>query len=81
MSTTTKVEYRIKPVTRFVVTRYFENEDGAAGVEERGEYDNEAVAFEVATALCKAEHQILGYLPADDRIQYPSRLECPSKAA
>jgi hypothetical protein len=68
----TKVEYRVRPITRFVVTRYHEEERGA-GCETKGEYDNANVAFEVGYALCKAEHERLGWPVGDERIQYPMR--------
>ena len=69
-----KLEYKVRPVTRYVVTRYMESESGRAGSSSRcGEYDNADVAYEVACALCKQEHDRLG-LPMDDgRIQYPKR--------
>jgi hypothetical protein len=69
------VEYRVRPVTRYVVTR-FESEitsNGSAcgGCEERGEFSNGDVAYQVGYALCKAEHETLGYQPGDERIKYP----------
>jgi hypothetical protein len=78
-----KIEYRVRPITRYVVTRY---EEGAgdesvavnarfAGSVQKGEYDNPDVAYEVAYALCKDEHQTLGWEPGDNRISYPQRLE------
>jgi hypothetical protein len=67
-----KVEYRVRPITRFVVTRYHESEGGnTGGTSERGQYDNAEVAHEVAYALCKAEHEQLGWPIDDERIQYP----------
>jgi hypothetical protein len=73
-----KIEYRVRPVTRYMVTRYHEEKlgEGAAatssgGVATRGEYDNEDVAYAVAYALCRAEHERLGWPPGDERIQYP----------
>lgn len=68
-----KVEYAVKPIIRYMITRYHElpNDEGA-GCETRGEYDNPDVAWEVAYALCKQEHERLGYEPDDMRIQYPS---------
>lgn len=66
----TKVEYKVRPITRYVVTRYHEIEHGA-GSETKGEYDNPSVAHEVAYALCKAEHEHLGWPVADMRIHYP----------
>ena len=69
-----KVEYRVRKITRYIVTRYYETEGGhTGGCEERGQYDNEAIAFEVATALARHEHHSLGYPPGDERIQYPRR--------
>lgn len=65
-----KIEHRVRPVTRYIVTRY--HEDGkAAGVSEKGEYDNRQVAHDVAYALCRQEHEQLGYELGDERIIYP----------
>jgi len=73
-----KVEYRVVPVTRYMITRYHELADGpGAGSETKGQFDNPTVAFEVAYALCKAEHDRLGFPPGDERIQYPRH---PSRA-
>jgi hypothetical protein len=66
----TKVEYRVREIKRFVVTRYHQSEHGA-GVDTKGEYGNPEIAYEVGYALCKAEHERLGWPVADDRIQYP----------
>lgn len=69
-----KVEYRVRPVTRYIVTRY--HEDGRnGGVEQRGEYDNFDVAYEVGYALARAEQDQLGWPPGDERMQYPQRIE------
>ncbi len=74
-----KIEYRVRPVTRYVVTRYHETDDGrTGGCETRGEFDSEAVAHDVAYALCKAEHDTLGYPPGDERVQYPKRAHMAS---
>lgn len=74
-----KVEYRIKPITRYVVTRYEEGRDETieigpkdwSGTSERGQYDNKDTAWEVAYALCQTEHAALGWPVGDERIQYP----------
>lgn len=50
-----KVDYRVRPVTRYVVTRW-EDGDNSCGSEQRGTFDNFQTAHEVAYALCKAEH-------------------------
>lgn len=65
-----KIEYKVRPVTRYIVTRYH-NCDNGAGVETHGEYDRERTAYDVAYALCKMEHDSLGYPPGDERVQYP----------
>lgn len=73
----TFVEYRVRPVTRYVVTRFErqESDDGNCGtcasVAEKGEFDNTKIAYEVGYALAKDEHRRLGYPPGDDRIRYP----------
>lgn len=67
-----RVEYRVRPVTRYIVTRFETKVGGASHVEERGEYGNEYVAYEVGTALCKAEHDRLGWPVGDERICYPA---------
>lgn len=73
------VEYRVRMVPRYFVTVY--REDGpAASSETRGEYDNPDVAHEVAYALCKAEHDRLGWPVDDSRIQYPKPYEEDQRA-
>lgn len=73
MSDITKVEYKVRKVTRYLVTRYEEIENGA-GSEPLGEFDHEPSAYKVAYALCKAEHDRLGFAPGDERIVYPDVL-------
>ena len=67
------IEYKVRPVTRYVVTRYEGN--GSVGTcEQRGEFDNVETAHAVAYALCRAEHERLGWSVGDERIQYPQPL-------
>lgn len=67
-----KLEYRVKKVERYIITRFVEDASNTSGsVSQRGEYENPDVAWEVAYALCKMEHERMGYPPADERIQYP----------
>lgn len=71
-----KIEYRVRPVTRYVVTRYEQLDNGASnsgGSSVIGEYDNAEKAYEVGYAVCKAEHDRLGWPPGDERIKYPDR--------
>mgnify|MGYP001591350541 CR=1 FL=1 len=66
------IEYRVRPVTRYVITRYEDQlENGTASIRTLGEYENQEVAQEVGYALCKAEHERLGLAPGDPRIIYP----------
>lgn len=76
-----KVEYRVRQVTRFIVTRHHENGDGkTGGTDQKGEFDNMDMAYEVALALCKDEHQRLGYPVGDERIKYPSPIQASQAA-
>lgn len=76
MSDIAKIEYKIRPVTRYVVTRYeqggdrFLSEAQSTSVE-IGTYPNSDVAYEVGYALAKAEHERLGFPVGDERIIYP----------
>lgn len=65
------IEYRVKPVTRFIVTRYEQAQNGSGGITARGEFDNFDTAYAVGYALAKAEHDRLGYPLDDMRIRYP----------
>lgn len=71
---TIMIEYRVRPITRYVVTR-FESGENSVGSSTRGEYDNERTAYDVAYALCKAEHERLGFPLDSMEIIYPSRLD------
>jgi len=71
------VEYRVREIKRYTVTRH-ETQVSDDGAEARGSnrqigshYDNFDTAYAVGYALCSKEHADLGYPPADERIQYP----------
>lgn len=67
-----KVEYKVREVTRYIVTRYESSENNKTGSStERGEFDNADVAYRVGYALAKLEHEHLGYPEGDERIIYP----------
>lgn len=70
-----RVEYRIIEKPRYIVTRFEEGPGGTTvserTVSERGTYDNPDIAWEVAYALCRQDHERMGYGPDDERIQYP----------
>jgi hypothetical protein len=67
-----KIEYRVRSVTRYVVTRFHESVgEGTGSSSVVGEYGNTDIAYSVAYALCKEEHNRLGYPLGDERIVYP----------
>lgn len=66
------IEYRVRPVTRYIVTRFERSADGAsANGGGRGEFDNAETAYAVGYALAKADHERKGWPLGDERIQYP----------
>lgn len=66
------IQYQVREIKRYVVTRYHETAGGqTGGTSTKGEYDNEKVAYEVAYALCKAEHDAAGTPPDDMGFVYP----------
>lgn len=55
------IEYKVRPIARFVVTRFEQEDDGqgtaAAGRSQMlGEYESHDTAYEVAYALAKTEY-------------------------
>lgn len=72
-----KIEYSIRPITRYIVTRYEtsgpdENGRGSGSCAQIGaEYSTAEGAYEVGYAVCKVEHERLEWPAGDDRIQYP----------
>jgi hypothetical protein len=51
------VEIRVRPVTRYLVTRFYSDEEtGRGGSESLGEFDTESFAQEMAQALRLAPH-------------------------
>jgi hypothetical protein len=72
------IEYRVRPVTRYVVTRFEKsevvNDRCSASSTTHGEFDCADTAYQVGYALCKADHERMGWPLDDERIQYPRRL-------
>lgn len=68
------IEYRVKRVERFIVTRYEYDTSRVSGfVRQIGkEFDNFETAYEVGYALAKADKERLGLLPGDDGVLFPS---------
>ena len=65
------IEYRVRTVERYIVTRYERGAKDTGCLVERGTFSSPEVAHEVAYALAKDEHERLGWPIADERIQYP----------
>lgn len=72
------IEYRVKRVERFIVTRHESNVD-PSGVAHSGstrqiggEHDGFDVAYQVGYALAREEAERLGYPAFDNRMVYPS---------
>jgi hypothetical protein len=68
------IEYRVKRVERFIVTRYEEGKESLTGSSRQigKEFDNFDIAYEVGYALAKADKERLGLGPGDDGVIFPS---------
>ena len=69
------IEYRVKRVERFIVTRHEESDSETTGSTRQigNEYDGFEVAYEVAYALARADQDRLGLPPGDMGVIFPSR--------
>jgi hypothetical protein len=67
------VEYKVRTVTRYIVTRYEGGPNGASSTQ-KGEYENGEIAHEVAYALCKSEHEASGKEVGSMDFRYPERV-------
>lgn len=69
------IEYRVKRVERFIVTRYESHETSGAlntgGVSTLGEYPSGDTAYAVAYALCRQEHEKSGEPIGSMNFVYP----------
>ncbi len=71
------VEYRVREIKRYTVTRHETHVDEqgrescGSSTQVGSHYDNYETAHAVAYALCAKEHGDLGYDLGDERIQYP----------
>ncbi len=74
-----RVEFRVREVTRYIVTRHDERTADAQGklgtspssTREMGEFDNYNIAFDVAQALARAETTYRGVPIDHDSVIYP----------
>lgn len=64
------VEFQVRESRRFIVTRYQQTEH-TRGSTQKGEYVDPETAYQVAYALCKAEHDAAGTPPGDLGFIYP----------
>lgn len=67
------IEYRVRPITRYSVTRFERTDSGTCCTNTVGrvEFDSKETAYEVAYAMAKADHERKGWPLDDERIQYP----------
>jgi hypothetical protein len=75
MTETVKIEYKVRLTERFIVTWYEEFEDGNASSRVIGEYPKSEIAHEVGYAMARADHERMGWPPADERIRYPGPVD------
>lgn len=68
------IEYRVKRVERFIVTRFEQSEGGQTGsVRQIGkEYDTFETAYEVGYAMARADQERLELLPGDMGVIFPN---------
>lgn len=66
------IEYRVKSVERFIVTRH--EDTGVTGsTQQKGpDYPSHEQAYEVATALARDERERLGLSPGDMGVIFPA---------
>lgn len=69
------IEYRVKRVERFIVTRYEQDENATtcASRQVGKEFDSFETAYEVGYALARADQERLGLPPGDDGVIFPSQ--------
>lgn len=66
------IEYRVKRVERFIVTRHEDHGSTGSTRQIGKEFDHFETAYEVATALARAEQERLGLPPGDGGVIFPS---------
>lgn len=68
------IEYRVKRVERFIVTRYEEDDNGTTGSCRQigAEYSSFETAYEVGSALARADQERLALSPGDPDVIFPS---------
>lgn len=75
---TKKVEYRVRPITRYIVTRFEEvagdavSPSAMCGSSAHGTFENGETAYQVAYALCRKEHDDSGQPVDSVNFIYPA---------
>lgn len=77
------IEYRVKRVERFIVTRFEGGSDNSTASSRQigKEFDNFETAYEVGYALAKGDQERLGLHPGDDGVIFPSSALEDARAA
>ena len=65
------VEYRVKEIKRYIVTRCESNDDSAS-VAQIGEYPSGETAYAVGYALCRQDHEKSGEPVGSTNFIYPT---------
>ena len=65
------VEYRVRPITRYIITRYEATEQSRTSTQ-HGQFEDGATAYHVAYALCRAEHDRSGEPEGSMNFVYPA---------
>ncbi|WP_020184816.1 hypothetical protein [Methylopila sp. 73B] len=74
--TETLVEFKIRPIVRYAVTKYEYTSNGGTGKSSQlGVYDNFDTSYEVGVALARGEQQRLGVEPFSMAVVFPSDVQ------
>lgn len=65
------IEYRVKPVTRYIVTRHEGTGSSGSVRQIGGAHDSAEVAYQVGYALARQEQETLGLPPGDMGVIFP----------
>lgn len=67
------IEYRVKRVERFIVTRHEDHGSTGSTRQIGKEFDNFETAYEVGTALARSDQERLCILPGEYGVIFPSQ--------
>ena len=68
------IEYRVRPIVRYIVTRHEMTENSGSTQNVGSEYDNVDMAYEVGYAVAKAEADRLKLPPGSVEVIFPAKL-------